>query len=265
MQALLADFEVKRAAETQEELSALTSYWDSQKDPALRDTFDLSDPRALRKEMPARVGDDDPRCGPASLQKFDGEDLQYADRVKLQQKQMAEWHAAQTAEREAQKVDEKNVDMEWARLNIAVDDIRLENERKAAVERQRFNEEYMEANRALTMEKTNREVRSKRVSAAAEARELEAMRQSTFINELRDKEQSMLGGHRVRPDHMKGFTQDQLDAIRNEQLRQQQEKLEQNRRAAEDEALWAENQQAMYAAMQQAEVFQAQEKHEVSP
>ena len=43
--------------------------------PSSRREFDLYDPDALKKDKPARVHDDDPRCGISSLQKFDGEDL----------------------------------------------------------------------------------------------------------------------------------------------------------------------------------------------
>lgn len=43
--------------------------------------YDLNDPDALKKDKPARVGDDDARCGPASMQLFDGEDLGKAARV----------------------------------------------------------------------------------------------------------------------------------------------------------------------------------------
>lgn len=43
--------------------------------PNQRREWDLYDPDALKKDKPARVHDDDPRCGIASLQKFDGEDL----------------------------------------------------------------------------------------------------------------------------------------------------------------------------------------------
>lgn len=37
--------------------------------------WDLNRPDAKKTDKPARVGDVDPRCGPSSLQKFDGEDL----------------------------------------------------------------------------------------------------------------------------------------------------------------------------------------------
>lgn len=40
--------------------------------PDSRREFDLYDPDYLKKDKPARVSDDDPRCGIASLQKFDG-------------------------------------------------------------------------------------------------------------------------------------------------------------------------------------------------
>lgn len=43
--------------------------------PSCRREWDLYDPDALKKDKPARVHDDDPRCGTSSLQKFDGEDL----------------------------------------------------------------------------------------------------------------------------------------------------------------------------------------------
>jgi hypothetical protein len=43
--------------------------------PSQRREWDLYDPDRLKKDKPARVHDDDPRCGISSMQKFDGEDL----------------------------------------------------------------------------------------------------------------------------------------------------------------------------------------------
>lgn len=51
------------------------------------DTYDLNDKFALRKSQPMRLGDNDPRCGPASMLKFGGEDLMKAERVRQQQLQ----------------------------------------------------------------------------------------------------------------------------------------------------------------------------------
>ena len=40
-----------------------------------RREWDLNRPDAKLMDIPARVGDSDPRCGPSGTQKFDGEDL----------------------------------------------------------------------------------------------------------------------------------------------------------------------------------------------
>lgn len=50
--------------------------------------WDLNDPDALKKDKPARISDDDPRCGVSSLQKLVGEDLNEKARKKLQEEQM---------------------------------------------------------------------------------------------------------------------------------------------------------------------------------
>lgn len=55
--------------------------------PQSRKEWDLNDPHAKLKDKPARVSDDDPRCGVSSLQKFLGEDLNEKERRKLQQEQ----------------------------------------------------------------------------------------------------------------------------------------------------------------------------------
>ena len=50
--------------------------------------FDLNDPDSLKTDKPARISDDDPRCGISSLQMFSGEDLNSKERKQLQQEQV---------------------------------------------------------------------------------------------------------------------------------------------------------------------------------
>ncbi len=52
-----------------------------------RREFDIYDPDSKRKSLPARVSDDDPRLTVSGLQCFDGEDLEYERRKKLQNTQ----------------------------------------------------------------------------------------------------------------------------------------------------------------------------------
>lgn len=53
-----------------------------------RREFDLYDPDSKKKDLPARVSDKDPRLTVSGMQGFDGEDLMYEKRKKLQQEQM---------------------------------------------------------------------------------------------------------------------------------------------------------------------------------
>ena len=78
--------------------------------PASRREFDIYDPDHLRKDKPARVSDDDPRCGISGLQKFDGEDLNNKARSKYQQEQLREWSAKQKRERDQAEFNQKEAD-----------------------------------------------------------------------------------------------------------------------------------------------------------
>ncbi len=49
------------------------------------------------------MGDNDARCGPSSIQRFDGEDLAAAERSQAQHQQCYDWWEAQHAQHEAQK------------------------------------------------------------------------------------------------------------------------------------------------------------------
>jgi len=74
-----------------------------------RREFALSDPDYLKKDRPAREGDDDPRCGPASIQKFDGEAIE-ADKTinkKNYHNLQASWLIEQMEEKKAIKEAER--------------------------------------------------------------------------------------------------------------------------------------------------------------
>merc|ERR1711907_310481 len=80
-----------------------------------RREFALSDPDHLKKDRPAREGDDDPRCGPASVQKFDGEAIE-ADRTlnkKNYQDLQKSWLIEQMEEKKAIKDAERAKDVAY--------------------------------------------------------------------------------------------------------------------------------------------------------
>lgn len=53
-----------------------------------RREYDLYDPDTKKKELPPRVSDDDPRLTVSGMQLFNGEDLTYEQRKRVQQKQL---------------------------------------------------------------------------------------------------------------------------------------------------------------------------------
>jgi hypothetical protein len=67
--------------------------------PSSRREWDLNDPDSLKKDCPARVSDDDPRCGISSMQRFDGEDLNNKARSKYQTEQRRQWAEQQMREK----------------------------------------------------------------------------------------------------------------------------------------------------------------------
>ncbi|XP_054262655.1 RIB43A-like with coiled-coils protein 2 [Macrosteles quadrilineatus] len=64
-----------------------------------RREFDLYDPDGLKKSLPCRLLDDDPRLSISSAQKFEGEDLATEARKKIQTEQQKAWLEQQMLER----------------------------------------------------------------------------------------------------------------------------------------------------------------------
>ena len=85
----LMDRDVQRARK--DATMSVQAYREQMQQKQMRKEWDLNDPLTLRKDKPARTSDDDAMIGPASLQKFSGEDLEYGNRVRKQQQQQAMW------------------------------------------------------------------------------------------------------------------------------------------------------------------------------
>lgn len=64
--------EKRQDADMRELNRAMNEFRMMHQQPDSRREFDLYDPDYLKKDKPARVSDDDPRCGISSLQKFEG-------------------------------------------------------------------------------------------------------------------------------------------------------------------------------------------------
>ncbi|KER32698.1 hypothetical protein T265_01371 [Opisthorchis viverrini] len=169
--------------------------------PDSRREFDLYDPEALKKDRPARVSDDDPRCGVASMQKFEGEDLNGQARKQYQQEQAQNWLERQIEER-----------------------------RRAEAARN-------EAESALKIEEEQRKLQKAKQEQDDNMTEICNAIYSDFLTENPAQAISAFGPHRYVPDRYKGMPPEQkADIVKT----QQKQILERERLKAEEKMRDAE-------------------------
>eukprot|EP00741_Cyanophora_paradoxa_P002465 tig00000076_g2389.t1 len=206
----------------------------------LRKEYDLSDPQALLRDKPARVGDNDPRLGPATLQKFAGEDLSAKAREVQQKEQQRIWLETQVAEREARRAAEKEADMAYYAHMEDVDAKRGEIEDTHKNVRREILSATARYNLALADTKRDADRAAAERDAAERLEEIRNALDSDILNENPAQAMShMAPGRRVRRDHFKGMAPEQVETIRNiQEVQREENRLKKTAEQAE-EAWWA--------------------------
>ncbi|XP_078062277.1 RIB43A-like with coiled-coils protein 2, partial [Mustelus asterias] len=191
--------------------------------PGTQREFDLWDPDGLKKDVPARVSDDDPRCGPSGLQKFAGEDLNEKARKKFQQQESRKWLTAQRMERERAERDQRFADDLSHKKEMELDAraaklAELEEEARRALDTATLN-----YNMALAAEQaTAREV-ERRQETDKNYAEIGNHVYGDILTENPEVAVSAFGRHRVVTDRWKGMSPEQLEQIDRERRRQIEE------------------------------------------
>lgn len=189
-----------------------------------RREYDLYDPDRLKKDKPARVCDDDPRCGVSSIQKFDGEDLNGKNRTVAQREQVKNWLDMQisaktdalNAHRQAQRLyDLKQLELDKRTCDL----MEAEDECRRAV-----NKAMSNYNEALSLENAAKERLVLQQQEDDRRMHIANALASDLLTENPSQAASALGPQRVIPDRFKGMTPDQLQRVYDEQKRQIDEK-----------------------------------------
>lgn len=218
----------------------LLANWRAQQDKTLNREWDLNDPERLKNDRPARVGDDDPRCGPSSMQQFDGEDLHKAEREQQLLEDQIAGIEAQLADHRAAKEAQEAESRAYAEYELAllheVEVANLEAEREGLMERLRVVTE----NKMLARARRVREADEKMAAKRAEKDEVQLARESAFLTESRVMGYNFADPRRVRRDHYKGMTQEELAAIRAEQAAQRDELRARREAEQADDKAWAD-------------------------
>eukprot|EP00285_Hemiselmis_virescens_P006024 CAMPEP_0173393364 /NCGR_PEP_ID=MMETSP1356-20130122/22069_1 /TAXON_ID=77927 ORGANISM="Hemiselmis virescens, Strain PCC157" /NCGR_SAMPLE_ID=MMETSP1356 /ASSEMBLY_ACC=CAM_ASM_000847 /LENGTH=386 /DNA_ID=CAMNT_0014351373 /DNA_START=52 /DNA_END=1212 /DNA_ORIENTATION=- len=240
VQLLERDVQRSRKEATQ----SVQAYREQMQQRHMRKEWDLNDPNAMRKDRPGRVGDDDPMCGPSSLQKFGGEDLEYGNRLRRQQQQQAQWVVEQMAEKQAQIDNEIEMDRLFAERQGEIDERRSAMEENEFASRASMNSAVRDYNVAMMDAKHERERQLRTEEAVDAIDEITYQLNSELLNEEVGA-QSSEGDGRALKYAFKGFSKEQVMAIRQEQLRQAAENQESRIRNKEAEEGWDVMQEAV--------------------
>ncbi|NXR56780.1 RIBC2 protein, partial [Hippolais icterina] len=236
---------------------ALNEFQKNFQKPETRREFDLNDPQALKKDRPARVSDDDPRCTISGMQKFMGEDLNYDQRMKFQKEQIREWSLQQQKDRKNALADQKLADDLYDKYRIELDRKILEEQRKEEESRRDVCTATKTFNRIQAAELDRKNELEKAQKLRDDMDEITCLLRGDFLSENPDQAIGPWSKHPVLVDRWKGMNQEQLMAIRQfqkEQVLEKQRVREQERRrdaewdrqrlqAARVQLLWERHQQ----------------------
>ena len=99
--------------------------------------------------------------GISGLKVFDGEDLEYQDRIKLQQMQQKNWVEQQKFEKEKKCEEDREEERKYAEQTLSITRMRSMLEAEHEQKRKDMNKMMMEYNRSLAQQKKDREMRNK--------------------------------------------------------------------------------------------------------
>lgn len=204
---------------------AINDFQQSHQKPETRREFDLSDPLALKKDLPARVSDNDMRNTISGMQKFMGEDLNFHERKRFQQEQNREWSLQQHREWERALADHKLAEDFHTQTRLKFDETARDLQKLEGLTKREVCATIKEFNKNQVMELAERKRQEKQKEQEDNMTEITNLLHGDLLSENPQQAASSFGPHRVVPDRWKGMSKEQLEAIRFTQKQQMQEKL----------------------------------------
>ncbi|XP_074038232.1 RIB43A-like with coiled-coils protein 2 isoform X2 [Leptinotarsa decemlineata] len=201
----------------------INNYRKNYQKPEDRREFDLNDPNFMKKALPCRIRDDDPRLGPSSAQKFEGEDLSSDQRAKIQHEEIRAWLDQQMREKEKAEKDRKDAEDAYKAALIARDQRSLELEAMERECRKKLQAACLKFNKALAEEKLCQKQKLEHQTRNDNLAEICNAMTSDMLTENPEVAQSNLGLGRKIGFLYKGMTEEQKKQIRREQLAQIEE------------------------------------------
>jgi len=202
------------------------------------------------------------KVGVSSMKVFDGEDLTYGDRKRIQALQQKDWIEQQIREKQERLKAEKEAESNFASQTLELNGMRKALEEDHDYRQKTMQKAYMQNNRTLAQEKADRDKFTKMTEEVSKKNHLEYNTAHDFYTENTETCQSQLAGHRVIPYHWKGMNGHQRSEILNEQDKQRKEAENLKNLRKEEErlyALQAEHQRKMQIQMEREKVRRKEE------
>lgn len=190
-----------------------------------RREYDLDDPLALKKDLPPRLSDDDPRCSVSGLQRLMGEDLTGGNRKREQQEQLREWSLQQQQEWAKTLEDQKFAESLYDKMRIELDKKAMELQKMEEQARRGICMYNKEFNKAQAEESLERKKLQKQQQEEDNCVEISNNTEGDLLSENPAQATSAFGPHRVVPDRWKGMTPEQRKGVIDVQQQQIQEKM----------------------------------------
>lgn len=193
------------------------------------------------------------RIGVSSLKIFDGEDLTYGDRKRIQALQQKDWIDQQIKEKQEKLKAEKEAENNFAQQTLILNGMRKDLEEDFSYKQKTMKKAYSEANRGLAQEKSDKDYSAQVKEDVDNKNHLEYNTTNNFCTENTGTCQSQLAPHRVIPYHWKGMNEHQRKEILTEQEKQRKETEKIKNLQKEEErlyALQAEHQRKMQIQME---------------
>ncbi|CAH8473627.1 Protein Tax-1 [Schistosoma haematobium] len=231
-------FEKRQHDDERELAKNLNEFRSVHQQPESRREFDLYDPNALKLDRPARVSDDDPRCGVASLQKFDGEDLNLKARMKYQREQLQNWFDRQIEERNRAENAKKEADRLYDLKRRELDQRACELQKAEEQCRRAINVAMQRYNKLLKEESDQKALLKAKQTEDDNMTEICNAIYGDFLSENPAQAISAFGTNRIIPDRYKGMTLEQIKDIRKSQEEQMKERERQLARQKQEDEEW---------------------------
>nr|AAH79434.1 RIB43A domain with coiled-coils 2 [Rattus norvegicus] len=193
--------------------------------PETRREFDLSDPLALKKELPARVSDNDMRNTISGMQKFMGEDLNFQERKRIQKEQNREWSLQQHGEWERAQAEHKLAEHLHTQTELKFDEAARDLQRLEITTRKAVCAAVKEFNKKQVVELAERKRQVKQQEQEDNMSEITNLLHGDLLSENPQQAASNFGPRHVMLDRWKGMNREQLEEIWSTWKQQIHEKL----------------------------------------